>query len=57
MLSYEIYQDDKIKEGDMGGRCNVNGQDAKYTQDLYLGWLKERNNSEDLGVDKIILKS
>jgi hypothetical protein len=41
----------------MGGACNMHGRDEKFIQNVGQKNLKERDHSEDLGVDeKMILE-
>jgi hypothetical protein len=42
LLFTKHYQDDQIKEGDMGGTCSAHGVDEKFVQNFgFKAWKEE----------------
>jgi hypothetical protein len=56
-FSPNIIRMTKPKGDGMGGACSAHGGDEKCKKKIWLGSLKERDQSEDLGIhERIILK-
>jgi len=48
------YSGDKIKKNEMGGPCGTYGRQEVHTE-IWLGDLRERDCSEDVGLDGTII--